>query len=250
MTPTLKFASEITVRQVLQCGSDAHIAAAAWVSTSAEEGMTMAQEDPQAVAGLINYLMKNRHGSPFEHGSLTVYAHAPIFVWREWHRHRIGFSYNEESARYKKLDPVFYIPPRSRPMLKVENWKPGRPKFLTLDEVLGKTDADDYYRTLIEDMARGYADDYPRYLRWLEKNLDPGLARDGLPVGIYSGCWVTCNPRSIMSFLSLRTHEPTAAAVSYPLYEIESAARKLEAVFAAHWPLTHAAFNINGRQAP
>jgi thymidylate synthase (FAD) len=85
--------------------------------------------------GRIRYLMEHRHGTPFEHNSITLMVHAQIFVWREWHRHRIGFSYNETSARYTQLEPVFFVPDRNRPMIKVgDNWKPGRPKFLTLEE--------------------------------------------------------------------------------------------------------------------
>lgn len=84
----------------------------------------------------------------------------------------------------------------------------------------------------------------------MARGLDPGLARDCLPVGIYSPCWVTCNPRSLMVFLSLRTHDPDAKFVSYPLYEIEEAARAVEKIFAVGWPMTYKAFCENGRVAP
>lgn len=235
--------SEITVREMMQAGSDTHVAAAAWVSTSAADGMKRAADEPEKVGGLIRYLMKHRHGTPFEHGMLTVYVHAPIFVWREWHRHRIGHSFNEESARYKTLDPVFYLPPRDRPMMKVDGWKPGRPKFL-------RCDADAVYTELCDNLTQSYRDGYEHYLRNLELGVDPGLARDCLPVGIFSSCWVTTNPRSLMAFLSLRTHEPAATHPSYPLYEIEVAARQVEAIFAKHWPITHAAWCECGRVAP
>lgn len=76
----------------------------------------------------------------------------------------------------------------------------------------------------------------------LRLDLDPGLARDCLPVGIYSSCIVTCNPRSMMAFLSLRIHDPEALFVSYPLYEIDVAARKCEEIFASKFPITHKAF--------
>lgn len=220
------------------------VVAAAKVSVSGAEALRFAAPgEADSNAGLINYLMAQRHGTPFEHSLLTFFVQAPIFVWREWHRHRIGFSYNEESARYKKLDPVFYLPPRDRPMMKVEGWKPGRPKFLRCGD-------DETYRFLCNNLWRSYEASYVNYLANLDLGVDPGLARDCLPVGIYSSCWVTCNPRSMMAFLSLRTHEPTAAAVSYPLYEIEVAARAAESVFSEHFPLTHAAFVKHGRVAP
>lgn len=251
----MKFTSEITVRLIQCMGEDSMLAAAAKVLEPEAYQEYIALSENRSVEGLLNYLMEHRHGTPFEHGALTAFVHAPIFVWREWHRHRIGFSYNEESARYKKLEPCFYIPPRDRPMIKVDNWKPGRPKFLTLDEAeaqggLLKWPADTVYADIISEMQEGYEDEYSRYERQLGRLLDPGLARDNLPVGIYSSCWVTCNPRSIMAFLSLRTHEPTALKVSYPLYEIEVAARKLEDIFKQHWPITHAAFNKHGRLGP
>lgn len=265
----IKLTSDITVRLIQKVGGDHMVVAAARVSTSGQEAEELAwvtcplhsKYDPEYTicelcapyrekekehAGLINYLMKHRHGTPFEHGSLTFFVHAPIFVWREWHRHRV-MSYNEESGRYKQLDPVFYVPPRDRPMFKVDGWKPGRPKFTVLDTT--KFEDLKYYK-LCDNLAKVYRLAYSKYEENLGLGIDPGLARDCLPVGIYSSCWVTCNPRSLMAFLSLRTHEPTAKAVSYPLYEIEVAARQVEALFAEGWPLTYRAFCDNGRVAP
>ncbi len=246
------FKSDIDVECIQQMGSDNIIASAAWVSTTAEEGLTRAKLKPDDVTGVINYLLKHRHGTPFEHGAITFSVKAPIFVWREWHRHRVGFSYNEESGRYKVLSPCFFLPDRQRPMIKVDNWKPGRPKFLTLDEYFeGNLDlADRYYSEIIRDMQEGYTQEYDRYLRQLDRKLDPGLARDNLPVGIYSSCWVTCNPRSLMHFLSLRTHEEMANHVSYPLHEIELAARLVENHLASYWPQVYSAFVANGREGP
>lgn len=219
------------------------IAAAAWVSTSSEDGLKRATENPNDVSGVINYLIKHRHGTPFEHSGITFFVHAPIFVWREWHRHRIGFSYNEESGRYKTLDPVFYLPDRERPMMKVDNWKAGRPKFT-------RCESDSVYDTLCSNLTNSYKVAYASYVDNLALNIDPGLARDCLPVGIYSGCWVTCNPRSLMSFLSLRVHDTSATFVSYPLWEIDMAAQTCEEALKAGWPITYAAFIKNGRVAP
>lgn len=240
----LRFKSTVDVRLVQSMGGDHMIVAAAKVSTSGDESMLFSipgSEDGNFA--LINYLMKHRHGTPFEHSAATFYVHAPIFVWREWHRHRIGFSYNEESGRYKQLEPVFYLPDRERPMMKVDGWKPGRPKFLRCED-------DGVYGMLCSNLRRSYEFACSRYEDNLALGIDPGLARDCLPVGIYSGCWVTCNPRSLMAFLSLRTHEPTAKFVSYPLHEIELAARACEEALKAGWPLCHRAFCDNGRVGP
>lgn len=236
----MKFTDEIKVELIDSCGSDQRIAEAARVST---KGSISQQEiDQLELTGLINYLMKHRHGTPFEHNSITIRVNAPIFVWREWHRHRIGFSYNEESARYKVLDPVFYLPPRERPMMKVDNWKSGRPKFTECTDTI--------HEVLCSKLKYSYILAYQSYLDLLGLNIDPGLARDCLPVGIFSSCYVTCNARSLMAFLSLRTHDEAAKFVSYPLYEIEVAARKLEDIFTKLFPITAKAFKDNGRVSP
>lgn len=238
----MEFKSTIDVKQVQSMGGDHMVVAAAKVCTTGQDACALA-EMPTENAGLINYLMKHRHGTPFEHSAVTFYVHAPIFVWREWHRHRIGFSYNEESGRYKQLEPVFYLPDRERPMMKVDGWKPGRPKFL-------RCESDNKYEHLCARLRFSYSTAYENYEQNLNEGFDPGLARDCLPVGIYSGCWVTCNPRSLMAFLSLRVHDPESKFVSYPLWEIDMAARACEEMFKQGWPITHAAFIENGRVAP
>lgn len=261
--------STLAVELVQAMGSDAMIVHAARVSTrgnAAREDVA----DADGGYGLISYLMKHKHGSVFEHGSMTFFVRAPIFVWREWHRHRVGFAYsdyglddglgqsfNEESGRYKTLEPEFYIPPRDRPMMKVEGWRPGRPKFLTLDqhfEVAAATwiaerrlAAEGRYKALSHNLRESYELAYRNYERNLALGIDPGLARDCLPVGIMSSCWVTTNPRALMHFLSLRTSD---AGKSYPLWEIEQAAKQCEELFRERWPLTHKAFNECGRVAP
>jgi thymidylate synthase (FAD) len=253
----IQFKSDIDVELIQSMGGDHMVVAAAKVSTTGTDALQFAtDESAEGNFGLINYLMKHRHGTPFEHSAMTFFVRAPIAVWREWHRHRIGFAYNdygldvdtgqsfnEESGRYKKLDPVFYIPDRERPMMKVDGWKPGRPKFL-------RCESEALFAELCGNLKASYQSAYYYYQKNLDLGIDPGLARDCLPVGIYSGCWVTCNPRSLMSFLSLRTHEPEAKQVSYPLWEIELAARACEKCLEAGWPLTYKAFCENGRVGP
>jgi len=244
MKTEIQLKSDIDVRLIQKVGGDEMVIAAARVSTSGEEAIKFT--DPACAeenAGVINYLMKHRHGTPFEHSYLTFFVQAPIFVWREWHRHRIGFSYNEESGRYTQLKPIFYAPPRERPMMKVDGWKPGKPKFLPCED-------DGLYDGLIRRLEQSYDMAYHMYELNLADGFDPGLARDCLPVGIFSSCWVSCNPRSLMAFLSLRTHDPEAKFVSYPLYEIEVAAQACEKIFAAGWPITYNAFVKNGRVGP
>lgn len=109
------FRSDVTVELVRHSASDADGIFAARVSTQGEqtlEGAAAGQEATERDKGVINYLMRDRHGSPFEQNSLTLCVQAPIFVFREFMRHRIA-SYNEESGRYRELRPVFYVQARS-----------------------------------------------------------------------------------------------------------------------------------------
>lgn len=237
----MTFTSDITVKLVEQHGGDDMIVNAARVSV---QGGNLFEKEPGEHGGLINYLMKHRHGTPFEHGLMTFFVHAPIFVWREWHRHRIGFSYNEESARYKQLDPVFWLPKRDRAMIPVEGFKSARPEFRPVPN-------NAYYETIVEGLKTSYQHSYEIYQNLMGVfEVAKEVARAVLPVGIYSSCWVTCNPRSLMNFLSLRTKNETATFKSYPQAEINDAANQCEAIFKVHWPLTWDAFNKNGRVAP
>ncbi len=229
--------SDISVKLIQSMGGDDMVVRAAKVSTEGSAAV-----DAGTSEGLIRYLMRQKHGTPFEHAAMTFFVHAPIFVWREWHRHRIGFSYNEESGRYKKLENIFWVPRRERPMMPVPEYKAARPQFLPVGDL--------DYAWLVSDLEAGYNDAYMRYERRLERGFSKEVARVGLPLGIYSSCWVTCNPRSLMNFLSLRTHDLRAAHKSYPQSEIEEAARICETFLATGWPLTYKAFNDFGRVSP
>ena len=96
----ITFRSDVTVELVRASASDADVIFAARVSTAGEQSLEDVDADAERSAGLINYLMRDRHGSPFEHNSMTFFVQAPIFVWREHMRHRIA-TYNEESGRYR-----------------------------------------------------------------------------------------------------------------------------------------------------
>jgi thymidylate synthase (FAD) len=239
----IQFTSEITVEPIQQTGSDDLLARAAWVSTGKDQDTPQGEPiNPDRVEKCLKFLMKHRHGTPFEHGSLTVRVHAPIKVWREWHRHRIGWSYNETSGRYKDLEPIFYIPPRDRPAIRPDGFKSARPAFDVATE--------QEYQVMVDALREGYTHSYRLYEKLLELQVDRGLARDVLGVGIYSACYCTANPRSIMSFLELRTNRDDAKRPSKPLWEIETAAKKLEVIFAKYWPITYRLWEENGRMAP
>lgn len=230
-----------TVTLIQHAGSDAMVAAAAKVSTTGEEARDLARiEEEGGISGLIRYLMRHRHGSPFEHGMMTFFVHAPIFVIREMQRHRVA-SYNEESGRYKQLEPVFWSPAEDRAIAKTENYSSARPTFQT-----GTPEQFDLIRTHDEMYDKLYA----AYEEEIAAGIGNEVARRLLPLGTYSSFWITINPRSLMNVLSLRVHSEDATFVSYPQREIEQVAEQMEAAFAAHWPLTHKAFEKNGRTAP
>ena len=231
MKPKYRF--NMTVELVQSMGSDEAVVKAARVSTKT------ASVDASKDAGLINYLMRDRHGSPFEHNAFTFYIEAPIFVFREFQRHRIA-SYNEESARYKELEPVFYVPGLERKL--VQKGKPGAYEFEWGD--LGQLAV--VYRSTYE--ANKLA--YEEYQKMLDAGIAREVARGVLPVNIYSSMYVTMNARSLMNFLSLRTDRKENLFPSFPQREIEMVAEQMEAVFAEKMPITYDCFNKNGRVAP
>ncbi|MEU8948753.1 FAD-dependent thymidylate synthase [Streptomyces sp. NPDC048489] len=228
----------MTVNLIKHVAEDTDVTFAARVSTIG--GESRYQEASDKDAGLINYLMRDKHGSPFEHNSMTFYIEAPIFVVREFFRHRIGFSYNEESGRYKELAPVFYVPADDRPLRQAG--KPGSYIFT----------AGDYkqVRTVNGDIRRISEEAYSTYERLLKLEVAREVARMVLPVNIYSSFYVTCNARSLMAFLALRTKRENARFKSSPQQEIRMLADEMELQFSRLMPLTHAAFERHGRVAP
>ena len=177
--------------------------------------------------------------SPFEHNSMTFYVQAPIFVFREFMRHRIA-SYNEESGRYRELNPVFYVPNRERNLRQVG--KPGAYDFLP---------GTDEQSELVEKLAKEQSiAAYSAYQQMLDAGVAREVARIVLPLNLYSSMYVTMNARALMNFLSLRTKHPEATTPSFPQREIEMCAEQMEAEWAKLMPLTHAAFTSKGRVAP
>lgn len=235
----ISFRSEMTVELVRASASDADVVFAARVSTAGEQTLADVDADPQRSAGLINFLMRDRHGSPFEHNSMTFFVRAPIFVWREHMRHRIA-SYNEESGRYRELEPVFYVPDRDRPLVQVG--KAGAYDFLP---------GTDTQHALVDETIRvSCAQAYSAYRQLLDAGVAREVARMVLPVTIYSSAYVTLNARSLMNFLSLRRRAENSHFPSYPQREIELVAERYESEWAALMPLTHEAFVRNGRVSP
>ena len=235
----IQFRSDVTVDLVRAAAQDADVLFAARVSTKGEHSLEDVGADASKSAGLINYLMRDRHGSPFEHNSMTFYVQAPIFVFREFMRHRIA-SYNEESGRYRELRPVFYVPGPERRLLQV-----GKPGAYTFEP-----GSPEQHALVDSEIKASCTQAYESYQRMLDAGIAREVARAVLPVTIYSSMYVTMNARALMNFLSLRTMREGTHYPSFPHREIEMVAEKMEDFWAELMPMTYDAFNKNGRVSP
>ena len=235
----IQFRSDVTVDLVRAAAQDADVLFAARVSTKGEHSLEDVGADASKSAGLINYLMRDRHGSPFEHNSMTFYVQAPIFVFREFMRHRIA-SYNEESGRYRELRPVFYVPGPERRLLQV-----GKPGAYTFEP-----GSPEQHALVESEIKASCTQAYESYQRMLDAGIAREVARAVLPVTIYSSMYVTMNARALMNFLSLRTMREGTHFPSFPQREIEMVAEKMEDFWAELMPMTYDAFNKNGRVSP
>ena len=184
------------VRLVDAMGSDLSVVRAARVSYDAA---WRAGENKGSDKRLINYLWKNRHTSPFEAVQFTFEVKAPIFVLRQWHRHRT-WSYNEVSARYTELPEEYYVPEpeligvqskdnkQMRDMIDDENHKKNMQRAVEIMQEANEVAFFSYKRLLLEGVPRE-------------------LARSVLPVSTYSHMFASVNLLNLLKFLTLRTHE-------------------------------------------
>ena len=227
------------VELVKSSASDSDVIWAARVSTAGDKSLDDVGSDASRAEGLINYLARERHGSPFEHTSFTFFISAPIFVFREFMRHRIA-SYNEESGRYRELRPNFYIPAKERNL--VQEGKPGSYVFVPGTKA--------QYDITVDSIKASCTFAYENYQKMLDAGVAREVARAVLPVTLYSSMYVTMNARALMNFLSLRTSRAGSHFPSYPQREIEMVAEQMEAHFAQLMPITYGAFQKSGRIAP
>jgi thymidylate synthase (FAD) len=184
--------------------------------------------------GLVNFLARERHGTPFEHAFFRFEVKAPIFVFREWHRHRIGVSINEQSGRYMQLEREFYVPAAED--FRVQKGKPGA-YYFEQDDNVGRIEAARY------NIERTCNEAFDNYEEMLAEGVAKEIARIVLPVNTYSTMWWSCNPRSLMSYLSLR-NAPNAQR------EIAAYAEVMEEIAKLVMPVSFEAFVEHGRKTP
>ena len=190
------------------------------------------EEMDDSDAGLIRFLMRDRHGTPFEHNSFRFHIRAPIFVAREWMRHRVG-SFNEFSLRYARATDDFYVPEPDD--VRTQVGKPGAYSFEPVASELAEQTRDE--------LQAVYEQAFATYERLVEAGVARELARCVIPVGAYTEFYWTVNARALMNFISLRNAETAQR-------EIRRYAEAVETFFAEAMPVTHAAFVANDRTAP
>lgn len=207
-------------------GDDSYAIRAARMSTG--KGFQGWEKD----AGLLRYLYSHKHLTPFEMSELIVEVKAPIFVFREWHRHRTQ-SYNEFSARYSVMPDEHYIPRPSR--IRGQNDVNKQMSGLSLPEYTAQKAVD----VLVDGQERAY--DHYHWL--LEQGVAKEVARLNTPVSRYSKMWAKSNLRNWLQFLQLRMAENAQE-------EIRAYANAVAQVIQAIWPRTYELFvehTLNGR---
>jgi thymidylate synthase (FAD) len=190
------------------------------------------EEMDESDAGLVRFLMRDRHGTPFEHNAFRFHIRAPIFVVREWMRHRIG-SFNEFSMRYAKATDDFYVPDADD--VRSQVGKPGAYSFEPVEPELAEQTR--------EELQAVYEQAFATYERLVEAGVARELARSVMPVGAYTEFYWTVNARALMNFVSLRAAETAQR-------EIRRYAEAVETFLSEQMPVTHAAFVANDRVAP
>jgi thymidylate synthase (FAD) len=190
------------------------------------------EEMDESDEGLIRFLMRERHGTPFEHNSFRFHVRCPIFVAREWFRHRVG-SFNEFSMRYARATDDFYVPEAED--VRTQVGKPGSYSFEPVSDELAETTR--------AQMQEIYEAAYRTYEELVEAGVAREIARAVLPVGAYTEFYWTVNARSLMNFVSLRNSETAQR-------EIRRYAEACERFLEEQMPVTYAAFVANDRTAP
>lgn len=185
---------------------------------------------------LLRYLYENKHHTPFEMVGAKFVVRAPIFVFREWHRHRVPFSYNEESARYAPLKDLNYVPTVERLLLTASKTNKQAGTVAGSDELT--VESAEGYRMALREM---YAEAETLYQLALQRGVPKELARVHLPVGRYSTMMTNSNLRGWLNFLTLRNHHAAQ-------WEIRQYAAAVESFLARQFPRTLALFDEGMRK--
>jgi thymidylate synthase (FAD) len=235
----VEMTSDLKVQLIRGCYADEYAIQAAQVSVRGANDPDLAISDGLDPERFIRALMNPRHGVPFEHTFFTFFVEVPIFVVRQWVKHRLS-SMNEMSGRYTKLLPKFYTAPEDRPLVNIGTKM--KPRMVPAE-------SDVFEKMATSDMvAASFA--WGLYENRLAKGVAEEYARIVLPLNVYTQFYWSLNGRSLLNFLERRVDSPDAHVPTHPQWEIDFAARQVEAEFARVMPITHAAFVAAGRVAP
>lgn len=216
----LRSGSDVSLEDFM--GGDDRTCLSAWVSFGSDDVERL--QDRDRVGGLIRFLYRNQHMTPFESTVFTFRIKTPLFVAREYHRHR-SQSINEWSGRYSEMVPEFYLPEPTRPL--VQQGKPGDYYFVSGTE--------EQYQKVVESQETVFQAAWDSYTDLLGAGVAKEVARNVLPLATYTYFYSTMNARNLMHFLSLRND-------SHALAEIQEVAQAMESILADKMPLTYAAY--------
>ncbi len=211
------------VRLVDSMGSDLSVVRAARVSYDAE---WRAGEDQGSDDRLLRYLWKNHHTTPFEAVTFTFEIHAPIFVFRQWHRHRT-WSYNELSARYRPLPEVYYLPDPAIVGEQSTDNKQGRKA--------GDASLTEQRHHEIRVIDSHCKKAFAVYRDLLTEGWPRELARSVLPVNTYSHMFATVDLLNLMKFLTLRCDAHAQYEIRVYADAMRDLARTVAPVCIAAW---------------
>ena len=214
----IEFKSKMGVELIDFYGGDSRVVQSARVSTLGAN-----DPEPGEGKGLVKFLLREGHMSPFEHSGFTFRVHAPIFVTRQMLRHRSS-QFNEESGRYRELEPVFYVPSAERPVVQVG--KTGDYDFVTNLSTTG---------IAVMETRMASEDSWRRYENMLSLGIAKEVARMVLPVNLFSTMYMTLNARNLMHFLDLRLDKHAQS-------EIREVAEHMEVAFSYEMPWTYDAW--------
>jgi thymidylate synthase (FAD) len=212
------------VRLVDHMGGDLSIVRAARVSYDAA---WRAGEDQGSDTRLIHFLWSHAHTTPFEAVTLTFEVKAPIFVFRQWHRHRT-WSYNELSARYRELPTEFYVPDPDKVGVQSVNNKQGRDPGLEEGLVAART----YQAQQIREHSE---DAFGLYRHLLNEGWPRELARSVLPVNTYSHMFATVNLLNLFRFLTLRDDSHAQYEIQVYAHAMRALARSVAPIAVSAW---------------
>lgn len=216
------------VRLTDHMGSDLSVVRAARVSYDAA---WRAGDDEKSDRRLIDYLWRNHHTTPFEAVTFTFEVKAPIFVLRQWHRHRT-WSYNELSARYKELSEDFYLPKVEQ----IGNQSTDNKQTRVIGEL---TEEERYFRAeQISGVENTMMKCFSQYRALLSAGWPRELARSVLPVATYSHMFATVNLLNLFRFLTLRTHEHAQYEIRQYAYGMLELIRSVVPVCVGAWEKT------------